>query len=139
LTDLLNRSVEKANQAKAQTYDDATIAEARRQLAAQGYKPEHIDAALQSLTGKTPQPEGMNVDEAFRMNPPSDLPRHPGEGPMDQAKFQKTLEQVGDLSDKAAKFGAKANALGSIPTRPLEPIDTDIQLEELLKKYGKKH
>lgn len=88
LTNLLTKSVEKA---KAPEYDDATIAEARRQLTEQGYDPDHIELALKSLTGKAaPEPTvaprarveqqmGMSVDEQFRNHPAGPQPPFPHE------------------------------------------------------------
>lgn len=88
LTNLLTKSVEKA---KAPEYDDATIAEARKQLTEQGYDPDHIELALKSLTGKaSPEPTvaprarveqkmGMSVDEQFRNHPAGPQPPFPYE------------------------------------------------------------
>ena len=55
LSNILTKSVEKVNAAKAPAqYDDATVAEAKRQLAAQGYDPAHIDKAMELLSGNSP-------------------------------------------------------------------------------------
>lgn len=130
LTDLLKRSVEKV---KAPAYDSETIAQAAEGLAKQGYDPSAIRQVLAKMGLQ--HPEGMDIAAQVKENPPSWIPQHPGEGPMNQAKFQQTLNEVGRLSDEAEKWAKKAKGAGKL--KPLPPTDEDFQA--LLDKYAPKH